>query len=168
MTEAGDYQIRRAQMSDAEATGDCVRSAYAKYLPRMRTPPAPMLESYNEVLARHDVWVLEVQESLGGVIVLTEEPGCLLIDNVAIHPMHQNRGFGGALLEFAEEIAPNRQLGSLRLYTNEKMAENIALYGRLGFEEIERKCDEGYRRVFMRKNLQPLKEKLNERGRRTN
>lgn len=112
-----------------------------------------MLEDYSSLLAKHDVWVLEVGKSLAGVIVLTEEPGCLLIDNVAVHPSRQGCGFGLALLQFAEATARLKELGSLRLYTHEKMVENIALYSCLGFREVERKIDQGYRRVFMRKLL---------------
>ena len=31
------------------------------------------------------------------------------------------------------------------------MVENIALYQRIGYAEVERREDEGFRRVFMRK-----------------
>jgi ribosomal protein S18 acetylase RimI-like enzyme len=41
----------------------------------------------------------------------------------------------------------------VRLYTNEVMVENLAFYQRLGFVEVERRMDEGYRRVFLRKSL---------------
>jgi hypothetical protein len=33
------------------------------------------------------------------------------------------------------------------------MTENIAYYRRLGYEEVERRVDEGFRRVFMKKVL---------------
>ena len=39
------------------------------------------------------------------------------------------------------------------LYTNELMAENIALYARSGYAEYERRQEQGFRRVFMRKSL---------------
>jgi ribosomal protein S18 acetylase RimI-like enzyme len=44
-------------------------------------------------------------------------------------------------------------LHEIRLYTNEKMEENLPFYRSLGFEETGRRLDEGYRRVFMKKRL---------------
>jgi Zn-dependent protease with chaperone function len=44
-------------------------------------------------------------------------------------------------------------LPEVRLYTNEKMHENLDVYAKLGFEETGRGLDGGYRRVFMRKRL---------------
>ena len=48
-----------------------------------------------------------------------------------------------------------RRLGyrELRLYTHEKMTENIALYLRVGFAETGRAQEAGYDRVFMTKHL---------------
>jgi hypothetical protein len=41
----------------------------------------------------------------------------------------------------------------VRLYTNEKMRENLPFYRELGLEETERGLDEGYRRVFTKKRV---------------
>ena len=62
-------------------------------------------------------------------------------------------GLGRRLIEFAEAEARRLGYAELRLYTHEKMVENIALYGRLGFEEIGRGREAGYDRVFMTKRL---------------
>ena len=56
-------------------------------------------------------------------------------------------------MTFAEGQAVVYGLPEVRLYTNEKMHENLAVYARLGFEETGRGLDGGYRRVFMRKRL---------------
>ena len=61
----------------------------------------------------------------------------------------------GTLLVHAELEARYRSYTSLYLYTHEKMAENIALYARVGYVEVERREEDGFRRVFMRKALQP-------------
>jgi ribosomal protein S18 acetylase RimI-like enzyme len=41
----------------------------------------------------------------------------------------------------------------MRLYANEVMVENIALYQRLGYSETERRPHRGFKRVFIRKPL---------------
>jgi ribosomal protein S18 acetylase RimI-like enzyme len=62
-------------------------------------------------------------------------------------------GFGRALLEFAERAALDAGYESVRLYTNEAMVENIALYSRIGFVETHRVEESGLRRVYMVKTL---------------
>lgn len=46
-----------------------------------------------------------------------------------------------------------RGLNRLSLYTNEVMTENLAIYSRLGYREVDRREAEGYRRVFMEKYI---------------
>ena len=88
-----------------------------------------------------------------GVLVLVKQQHSILLDNVAVHPDHQGQGFGRRLIILAEETARNAGFDTVMLYTNEQMTENIELYKKLGFEEIERKEEKGYRRVYMRKMI---------------
>jgi hypothetical protein len=39
------------------------------------------------------------------------------------------------------------------MYINIAMVEHLAFYQRLRFEQVERRCDEWYRRVLLRKSL---------------
>jgi len=41
----------------------------------------------------------------------------------------------------------------LALYTNEVMTENLSIYEHLGFSEIARRTEDGYRRIYMEKML---------------
>ena len=75
------------------------------------------------------------------------------VENVAVHPEHQGRGLGRALLELAEAEARRAGFDSLYLYTHEKMSENLALYAGIGYVEYERRSEKGLTRVFMRKQL---------------
>ena len=53
--------------------------------------------------------------------------------------------------EYAEKAARDNRLNAVELYTNEAMTENLAMYPSLGYLEIERKEQDGYKRVFFRK-----------------
>ena len=75
------------------------------------------------------------------------------MDNVAVHPAYQGRGLGRQLVALAEEEARRVGLTTVTLYTNERMTENLELYKRLGYMETERKTEQGYQRVYMRKEL---------------
>jgi ribosomal protein S18 acetylase RimI-like enzyme len=76
-----------------------------------------------------------------------------LLDNVAEHPDYQGRGFGRQLIAFAEERVKRVRFNLLKLYTNAQITENIELYKKLGFVEIDRRMDQDYRRVYMQKTV---------------
>jgi ribosomal protein S18 acetylase RimI-like enzyme len=78
--------------------------------------------------------------------------GAMFIENVAVQP-EQRRELGRRLLTFAEDQAKALGLQELQLYTHELMTENIAYYRRLGCEEVDRRLDHGFRRVFIKKRL---------------
>ena len=56
-------------------------------------------------------------------------------------------------MDFAEEEGRRQGFRELRLYTNEKFVENIALYERLGYAETERQPYKESAVVFMRKAI---------------
>ena len=97
------------------------------------------------------MFILDGPEGLVGALVLIDQDGGLLLDNVAIQPNYQGRGLGRRLIAFAEDEA--RRLGhrTLDLYSHVTMTESIALYGALGYAEIERRVVRGYSRIYMRK-----------------
>lgn len=73
---------------------------------------------------------------------------------MVIKPHLQGQGLcRRQLLAFAETRARLAGLPEVRLYTNEAMTENLAFYGRLGFEETSTRFEEGYKQVFLRKTL---------------
>ncbi len=132
---------------------DLVRASYARYVGRIGKQPAPMLEDYAALIRAGEVWVLAEGGEVLGVLVIRPAEDHMFVDNVAVAPGHQGRGLGRELVAFAEEKAAEHGMPKIRLYTNEKMHENLDIYARLGFEETGRGLDGGYRRVFMRKRL---------------
>jgi GNAT superfamily N-acetyltransferase len=120
----------------------------------MDRPPAPMLRDVGpDILAGH-VWVVG-HPPFGLICLIPDEDG-LLIENVAVHPEAQGTGLGRALMTFAEDEARRLGLDRLQLYTNEVMTENVAIYTHLGYREVGRHAEDGYRRVFMEKVLRQL------------
>lgn len=112
-----------------------------------------MDDDYREKIAQGRVSVAVETEDVIGIIVLVEEPDCLLVENVAVEPQRQGQGIGRALLGFAETVAAEAGLSALRLYTHAAMTENLAFYPRLGYAEIDRRTDNGFERVFFSKSL---------------
>jgi diamine N-acetyltransferase len=152
-TVTDEITIRPATRDDVAQIEGIVNAAYAKYLDRMDKPPAPMLADYGILIACGGVFVLASPQGIVGVLVMEAHEHDLLVENVAVRPAFQGQGLGRRLIAFAEQHARTRGLRAMRLYTNEVMIENLAFYRRLGFEEVERRLDDGYRRVFLRKPL---------------
>jgi ribosomal protein S18 acetylase RimI-like enzyme len=146
--------IRRARTGDQAAVEAIVTAAYMPYIERIGKPPGPMLDDYGALIAEGTVSVFQADDdAIAAMIVLLPKPDHLLLDNIAVQPERQGQRLGRRLIEFAEAEARRLGYAELRLYTHEKMVENIALYGRLGFEEIGRGREAGYDRVFMTKRL---------------
>lgn len=146
-------QLRRATAQDAPAIADLVNRAYDKYVARIGRKPRPMTADYDAAVAKHDVWVLADGGVIAGVLEMIPERGVLLIENIAVDPAQQGTGLGKLLLAFAEEEARRQGFSVLRLYTNAKMTENIALYTRYGYRTTTRGRRRGLDVVYMRKKL---------------
>jgi hypothetical protein len=58
-------------------------------------------------------------------------------------------------MDFAELQAARLELARLTLYTNEVMTENHGLYTHLGYREIQRLTEAGYRHIYLEKVLGP-------------
>jgi GNAT superfamily N-acetyltransferase len=145
--------IRPAQAADRAAVETIVRAAYSVHVERIGKPPAPMLDDYERRIAEGQVHLLEIDGVVVAPIVLVPQVDHLLLDNIAVRPLRQGQGLGRRLIAFAEAEACRLGVAELRLYTHEKMTENIALYERLGFAETGRGREAGYDRVFMRKRV---------------
>lgn len=149
--------LRRATSEDVETIQEQVTSAYTKYVGRIGKPPAPMLADYASLLQSREIYVLCVGTpgTIAGSIVLnlSNETNSVDIDNLVVDPRQQGRGFGKALMLCAEDVARNNSRTALELYTNVKMYENFPLYTRMGFQEVDRRTESGYERVYFRKDL---------------
>lgn len=148
-----DTRIRKARLADRPFIEGCVAAAYAKYVPRIGKPPAPMLADYAGLIDAGVVYVLEHRSTPAGVIVMYPGDGHLFVENVAVAPAGHGRGLGRVLMSFAEAEAARRGLPEVRLYTHQRMTENLGFYRHLGYRVTGRREADGYRRIYFRKRL---------------
>jgi GNAT superfamily N-acetyltransferase len=142
--------LRRATPADAIAVRDLVHAAYAKWVPVLGRTPQPMEADYDRAVRDHVIDLLFLDDRLVALIELVAEPGCVLIENVAVAPDQAGRGYGKALLAHAAEFARSIGCRRLRLFTHRLMAENIELYLRLGYViDREETTPDGRERVHM-------------------
>ncbi|RGP77770.1 hypothetical protein FLONG3_4064 [Fusarium longipes] len=153
-----NLSLKRAQADDIPSIQAIVNAAYSKYIPRMNKPPAPMTANYQSILASPDHSVLIIQptdEEVVGALILyhQQDTNHVQIDNVVVDSKAQGHGYGGLLMRYAEDFAKWRGCNALTLYTNVVMVENFRLYAKMGFVETERRTEDGFERVYFRKEL---------------
>jgi RNA polymerase sigma-70 factor (ECF subfamily) len=141
--------LRPATAADVPRLTELVQAAYGHYVERLGGPPRPLIDDYAVVVGAGGVTVAERGGEIAGLIVLAVEDEGFTVDNVAVDPAHQGTGVGRALLRHAEAEARRAGFDSIRLYTHELMAGNLALYERIGYAEYARRAP----LVFLRKGL---------------
>jgi len=100
------------------------------------TIPKPAIENYGPRIERDEVWILEIEGEPTGIAVPEERTDHLLIYSIAVRPEAQRKGYGKALLDFADKHAVELGLREVRLYTNEQMERNLRLYRQHGFVQV--------------------------------
>ena len=146
--------LRRATAADAPRMQRVAEEAYSTYLPRMGGQrPGPMDTDYLAAVTDTEAWVAEADGDLVGFLILAAEDDGMLLEGVAVHPAHQGRGLGRALLVLAEQRAVATGHARIRLYTHESMVENQRLYERIGYAETHRATEHAFTRVFYEKSL---------------
>jgi ribosomal protein S18 acetylase RimI-like enzyme len=129
--------LRRAGAPDAARLAGLARSAYGSWEPLVGCVPEPMAADWSAVLAEQEVWILDGPDGAPDAsLALAGKPDHLLIWSVVVRPCRQHGGLGRALLASAERRAVKLGLPEVHLYTQARMARNIAIYERAGYARM--------------------------------
>ena len=146
-------EIRPAKKSDLPGIQACALAAYQMYVERMGREPAPMVADYAASIEAGQLYIFDAAGQLAGFVVFYAKIDHLHLENVAVNPAFQQRGTGRRLIEFVEQQARQDGYGRVELYTNAKMTENLGLYPRLGYQQFDRRVEDGFDRIYFKKNL---------------
>jgi GNAT superfamily N-acetyltransferase len=149
----GIVGLRRATAADIAAVTTLQHRAYAKNRVTLGVEPLPLMADYADVFAAFEVWVAEGPDGLQGVFILEPRSDDLLLWSVATAPEVQGRGLGNRLLAATEARATELGLNIVRLYTGEKLVNNVAWYERHGYVRERVEDIKGRRVIHMMKNL---------------
>jgi ribosomal protein S18 acetylase RimI-like enzyme len=149
----GVFELRRAEAADAAAVRALTRQAYAKWVAVIGREPKPMGADHEQAVRQHRVDLACCDGALAGLIEMIPAADHLLVENVAVAPVFQRRGIGRRLMAHAEEVARALDYAEVRLYTNKLFAENVALYGRLGYRIDREELTERGTAVYMSKSV---------------
>jgi len=131
--------LRLARADEAALVRALSAEAYGSYRSLLGFAPLPATEDYAPRIAAGQVWLLEEDGAVVGLAVLETHADHMMVYSLAVPPARQGEGLGRRLLAFAEERARVAGVAELRLYTNTRMAGNIALYAAAGYREIGRR-----------------------------
>jgi GNAT superfamily N-acetyltransferase len=153
MTPAASLEIRPATPEDAASIRDLTRAAYAKWVALIGREPLPMQADYDRAVREHAIDLLNVDGALVGLIETIARPDHLWIENVAVAPDRQGRGYGRLLLTHVEKRAARSGRGQIRLMTNAAFAANLAFYRRVGYAIVGAEPFRGGTAVTMMKRV---------------
>lgn len=103
--------IRLASLDDLPDIERIVAQAYGHYVARIGATPGPMLDDYRARVTQGVVHVLRVRDTVQAVLVLIPEADCLLLDNIAVDPQAQGKGYGRDLITVMwKPIAPRKSV----------------------------------------------------------
>nr|WP_179702637.1 GNAT family N-acetyltransferase [Leifsonia naganoensis] len=149
----GDILIEAARPGDVADIEALVREAYEPYIARIGRPPGPLGEDYAVVVGDGRATVARRNGRIVGLLITALHADHVLIENVAVATSERGTGLGSALLAIADDRARAARVPEVRLYTQEKMTENLAFYPRRGFVETGRRTQDGFARVFFAKRV---------------
>ena len=152
--------MRKATLRDLTAIKQIATAAYEKYVPRMGKKPAPMIADFAPQIKAETIYVDCDEREVQGFVVFYPRGDHVHLENLAVCPEAQGQGIGTRLVRFVEDAAVHDGFNIIELYTNEKMMENFAFYRHLGYQEIGRREEDGFNRVFYRKEFPPASTRL--------
>lgn len=111
----------------------------------------PSLQRLKEDDAREELFVLEENEQILGIIVITDfmddeyipvswltgSSKNIYIHRLAVHPSVWGNGYARKLMDFAEDFARNNRYASVRLDTYSKNKRNQKFYELRGYVKLE-------------------------------
>ena len=145
--------IRKAVRTDLAQIEACAKAAYSLYIERIGEKPAPMVADFAASIEDENLYVMEDAEQVCGFVVFYPLDDHFHLENVAVDPAFQRRGIGSRLIEFVESEVRAAGYSRIELYTNLMMTENLELYPRLGYCEFDRRREDGFDRVYFKKEI---------------
>lgn len=146
--------ILEAKKSDLKNIHQLTKSC-AKYLIEQEifqwNEHYPSKEVLQKDIELQQIYKLEFENELAGIIVLTEiedeeyktvkwltgNSKNLYIHRLAVHPKFQGKGFAQKLMNFAEDFAKTNKYNSVRLDTFSQNKRNNHFYQQRGYQKLE-------------------------------
>jgi GNAT superfamily N-acetyltransferase len=133
--------IRPATGDDGESLRDVERAAGARFrdvgMPEIADDEPGSVEFLATYAAGGRSWVAEVDGGIAGYVLVDVVDGNAHVEQISVHPDHQGRGVGRALLDHVRAWAADRSMAAVTLTTFREVPWNAPLYRHLGFVDLD-------------------------------
>lgn len=161
LSAAPVIDVRWAGHADRAAVVKVLQRAFADYDGRLQPPPGALGETEASVrthLAVGRIALAFIEGAPVGAMFMERKGEALFLSRVSVVPERRGSGITQKMAALAEEEARRQGLGALTLRVREVLAQNLALFERLGFCATGRhgheSCPETVM-IDMRKELRP-------------
>ncbi|WP_252511240.1 GNAT family N-acetyltransferase [Phreatobacter aquaticus] len=147
----GPLAFRRATLADVPAILALKEAAYLPNEVLTGNASFPRMVDYAQSIKTEEIWLSEDADGLAACVVveMADDP---LIVSLAVHPRHQGKRYGDAILGLAERRLRDLGAPHVTLYTNFKLTQRIEWYARRGFQRTHVKEMEDRKVQYMRKD----------------
>jgi GNAT superfamily N-acetyltransferase len=151
------FVIRKPRGRDLQPLHYLIDSTYDEMVAHLGIPPWPQRANLAWLIHSGTLWVLEAGGCIAATIRLDVYWTFVKLELVTVLPQFQRRGYGRALIEFAEQRTRHLRRGSMQLMTHERMVDAIDFYLHLGFAEMRRYKLQGHLFIHMGKAVAPVR-----------
>jgi GNAT superfamily N-acetyltransferase len=133
--------VRWASVTDRAAVVKVLQRAFADYDGRLQPPPGALGETEGSVRAHLEkgrIALAFIEGAPVGAMFLERKSEALFLSRVSVVPEKRGSGITARMVALAEELAREEGVRGLTLRVREVLAQNLALFQRLGFCETGR------------------------------
>lgn len=131
-------KIRKAKKQDLKKVSELFKVEYAKKPYNEKWTPAKASTKIKQYFKTNFIHVLEVEKEITGFIVfsayLWHDGKRGLIDEIVVSAKHQGKGYGKALLKYAEKYLRKKGIKKLNLFSVKK-SKAFKFYKQNNFKE---------------------------------
>jgi GNAT superfamily N-acetyltransferase len=114
-------------------------------------PPSSLHRLTANQITQHSstetILTIEIDEVPIACLFVTDQPDCLYLGKLAVHPDHRGKNYAAILIGGAEQIARICNIQTLRLQTRIELTENHAIFAHLGFAKTAEGRHPGFNRT---------------------
>jgi len=136
-----EIEIRKANMNEADLVDRVIKAAYAPLMKILSRPPKALTERTStrarQIQFGHILVAILGDELVGTVRIYADGPRGF-ISRLAVHPTHQRKGIGTALLTAAERALAEKGVKYFELEIYDKVDFQHAFFSVNGYIEVNK------------------------------
>lgn len=145
--------IRPAELQDMGSVMDCIKKSFEPYISILRQIPNALNADLKKIIDSQNLFVATIDDKIVGTIEIIINHESINLEKLSVLPYFRGKGIGKKLISYAEFLAKENRIKKIKLFTNERLIDNIRYFKKNGFSETDKKVENGFKRVYFEKNI---------------